>query len=223
MSQSKLPIDPTLEAPIQWVRKNSRAASLAAIALLGGVLGIYLFVRSAQIRAVRAEDAYNEAQQLIYTGNLPGGQAKMGETATRYAGTNAGTMAAMRLAVARMNERKIGDAITILKQAQPKANKKLFGSAIHGLLAAALSDSGAYSLAADEYILAATAATGEGEKAALNYRAAELLAQEANKQRAVTILETLASGPPSEVRGKARKLLGEITTAPAKVGGTSGQ
>ncbi len=216
---SKSAIDPALREPIQWVQENSRVLSLAGAVIVALLLGAYLFVRSAQIKVAKAEEAYNESQQLFYSGKATEGAVKMADAARRYVGTNAGTMAAMRLAVYSINERKMGEAIAVLRQAEPKANKKIFGTALHGLLAAALSDSGLYAMAGDEYLLSAKASRVESEQVEINYKAAEMFANGGSKDRAVQLLATLVDGPPSDTRGKARKLMGELQTAPAKVGG----
>jgi hypothetical protein len=218
-SRSKSNMDPGIQKWVDWAEQNSRALSLGITVLAAAVLGTFLFIRSGQIKAVRAEEAYNESQQLFYAGKAPEASLKMAETARRYAGTTAGTMAAMRLAVIRINDRKMGEAISVLKEAQPRVNDKIFGVAIHSLLAAAYSDSGLFAAAGDEYSKAAQATRVESERTELNYRAAEMLALGGAKDRAIQMLKVISAGPPSDVRGKARKLVGELTTVPAKVGG----
>jgi tetratricopeptide (TPR) repeat protein len=215
---SKSNLDPSVRQWLEWAQQNSRLLSLGGFVLAAAILDTFLFIRSGQIKSVRAEESYNESQQLFYSGKAPEGALKMAETARRYAGTNAGTMAAMRLAVIRINDRKMGEAISVLKEAQPKA-KKVFSGPIHGLLAAAYSDSGLFRQAAEEYALAAEGTRVESEKAELSYRSAEMFALSGNKDRAVQMLKVLSVGPPSELRGKARKLVGELTTVPAKIGG----
>jgi hypothetical protein len=52
-------------------------------------------------------------------------------------------------------------------------------------------------------------------------KAAEVYSMGGNKDRAIEVLKSISAGPPSDIRGKARKLLGELTSGPAKAGGAS--
>jgi hypothetical protein len=219
-THSKTDAELRLHNSIAWARRNSRVFVIGLAAVAATVIGIYLYVRSGQIRSQHAETAYNDSQQLLYQGKSADAKAKMAEVAKTYSGTSAGTMAALRLAVVELDEGRPGPAIAALDQVKSKANKKIFGPSIHGLLAAAYSDSGLYAPAAGAYLEAASSSQLEAEKADFNFRAAEMYALAGNKDRAIELLRTVAEGTePGETRGKALKLLGELTAAPAKVGG----
>jgi predicted negative regulator of RcsB-dependent stress response len=207
-----------LEKQLEWARQNSRIVALAGTAVLATVLGTFLFIRSNEIRSARAEASYGAAQQTLYTGNREEGVARLAETAVRYAGTNPGAVAALRVALVKLEERKLGEAINVLQEAQTKADKKIFGASLHGLLAAAWSDSGQYAVAAAEYEQAAQASQLENERAGYNLKAAEMYALSNGKERALVLLRELSAGSPSETRAKARKLLGELTVGSAKAG-----
>jgi hypothetical protein len=149
----------------------------------------------------------------------------MRQAATRYAGTNSGTVAALRLAVIHLQSRRMAEAISVLQATLPKADKKVFGTEIHRTIAAALSDSGQYVQSADEYLTAAGLASLESVARPLRLEAAHVLAQAGEKARAIAILEEIVASGDSDgeiVRGAARVLLGELTAVPAQVGGSPG-
>jgi predicted negative regulator of RcsB-dependent stress response len=201
------------------VKKNSRIVSLVSAIVVASGLGVFLYLRSAEIRSQRAEAAYGEAQQLLFTGNREGGAARLEETATRYAGTPSGAVAALRLAMVRLEDHKPGDALRVLQTAVGKADSRIFGAQFHSLMAAAWSDSGRFDEAAAAFIRASEAARLENEKTEYQFRAATMYAQAGNKERAVDLLRALSAGEPTELRARARRMVGELEAAPAKAGG----
>jgi predicted negative regulator of RcsB-dependent stress response len=219
MASIALPPDTPLAAQIEWIRKNSRIVTLAAAVVVAGVLGVFLYLRSAQIRSERAEAAYGEAQQLLYSGNREAGATRLEEVATRYAGTASGSVAALRLAQLRLEDNKPGDAIRVLQSNLSKSDSRIFGSQFHSLIGAAWSDSGQFDKAAAAFTQAAESARLDNEREEYTFRSALMYAQAGNKARALEILNRLASGDPSEIRARARRLAGEIGAEAAKAGG----
>ena len=215
---NKSTLDSPLEQQLAWVKSHSRQIGVGVGIAIGLVLAVFLYTRSNQLRNTRAELAYAEAQQLMYSGNRAQSLVRLNDVVNRYAGTNIGSVAAMRLALVHLEERKIADAIEVLRKGQAKANDKIFAASFHGLIAAALSDSGVYADAAEEYLKAAEAAALDSEKDSYRYRAAEAYTLANNRERALKIIEQVTEGPPSETRARARKLHGELLSTPSKAG-----
>jgi predicted negative regulator of RcsB-dependent stress response len=200
---------------VEWWKKNSRVATFVGVGVIAAIAGVFLYMRSAQIRSARAEDAFGQAQQLLYSGKVDEGEAALMSAARRYSGTTAGTVAAMRLAGRKLETRKYGEAISVIREFMAKAESDLYGASFHGLLAAAWADSGVYDNAAGEFDQAAALARFEATKLDYQYKAAEMYALAGNKERALQLLEQITGGPLSETSGKARKLIGELRATPA--------
>jgi predicted negative regulator of RcsB-dependent stress response len=206
----------------EWFRLHSRSVLLVVAVVVGTALGAYLYIRSNEIKRQRAEQALDDALQQLYGVSASAGEAALAGVVNRYSGTHSGTVAAMRLAISKLDQRKFGDAIRVVDEALPKADKKLFASSLHELRGSALSDSGAFAEAAASFEKAAAEEQFDSRKAELTYEAGEMYARAGDEARASALLQEIAEGPPSAIRGRALRLLGELMVSPAKVGGGTG-
>src|SRR5690349_23167998 len=109
------------EGIAEWLKDHNRELTWAVIALAVIVGGIWFYERSQSIKSQRAEAAYFQARQAVEAGNLPLGVSDLQKVATRYAGTSAGTQAALTLAQAYYDQNKFKEGVAALKKAESKA------------------------------------------------------------------------------------------------------
>ncbi|MBX9927494.1 MAG: tetratricopeptide repeat protein [Gemmatimonadaceae bacterium] len=193
---------------VDFFRQNSRNLSIAAIVLVAGGGAGYLWNRSAQIKADRADAAFAEAARAFDAGNAALAEKELGKVALRYAGTSGGAEASMLLAQVLFDQGKYADGLKALEGTKVP---KHFQSGVHALIAAAHQDQGKHEEAAKHYGMAAEAAELSGDRDYMKAEQARALVAAGKKAEAEKIWAALAANEESSVAAEARVRLGELT------------
>jgi predicted negative regulator of RcsB-dependent stress response len=209
----------SFEAVSDWLQLHSRQVSWAVIGLVVVVGGGWFYTRAQSLKAERAENAYEAAQQSIAAGNMPLAESDLRKMITRYEGTPAANQAELVLAQLLFEEGKYEDGIAELQKAVPKLeSSKDFGSAAHLLLAAGYEQTRKFVQAATEYESAAKAARFDADRQRYQEFEAEDYLLAGRKDDAKRIWTALAADSKGTVAGEARMRLGELEAAPEPKG-----
>lgn len=186
-----------------------RQLTIGAVVVAAVVGGVWLWQRSAQIKEEKGSAAYQAGEIAYVSGNRPLALTELEKVATRYAGTAAGTQAAMLSAQILFDDGKHAEGIAVLEKALTTANADL-KAGIHGLLGAGYEATGKQAEAAEAYGKAATTARLEGERAGYTMDEARAKAAAGDAAGATEIYRTLAAQEDSPFAGEARVRLGEM-------------
>lgn len=186
---------------------------VGVIIVLAGA-GAWYYLRSESIKSERADAAYQAALQSVSSGNIPLAQSDLGKAATRYAGTNGGTEAAMALAKIDYQQNKYQDGINVLRS--PASNKGDMQFEARLLMASGYEGLTQWSQAAKEYEDAASVARFDADKASAHAMAARALQAAGDKPAAIKIWTDLMADPKGAFGTEARIRLGELQATPVK-------
>ncbi|MDQ2890896.1 MAG: tetratricopeptide repeat protein [Gemmatimonadota bacterium] len=184
------------------------------VAIIVAGVGAWFYLRSESIKSERADAAYEAALQSVSSGNIPLAQSDLSKAATRYAGTNGGSEAAMALAKLDFQQSKYQDGISALRG--PASNggdlqfeaRMLMGSGYEGMTQ--------WAQAAKTYEDAASIARFDGDKASARAMAARALQAGGEKAGAIKIWNDLINNPHGSFATEAEIRLGELQGAPVK-------
>ncbi len=186
---------------------------IGVVIILAGV-GAWFYLRSESIKSERADAAYQAALQSVSSGNIPLAQSDLSKAATRYAGTNGGTEAAMALAKIDYQQNKYQDGIAALKT--PASNKGDLQFEARLLTASGFEGLNQWPQAATEYEAAASIARFDGDRQSANAMAARALQAGGDKAGASKIWKDLLADPKGAFGAEAKIRLGELEAAPIK-------
>ena len=201
-------------ALMDWLQVNTKilVGAVAVIAIAGA--GYWFYLKSQQIKMVNAERALNQAEQSLQSGNTALATSDLQRVVSRYAGTSAGTEAAMLLAQTDYGAGKFQDGIKALESVAPKAG--LSEAAVRGLIGDGYAQMGKNAEAAKSYERAAQVTEFPNEKTYYRAKAARSYASAGDIGHAKKLWSDLASSDkPSAVAAEARVRLAELEAKPA--------
>jgi len=178
-----------------------------ALAVAGG--GVWLARRSAQIKETRGGEALMLAENAYATGGPSAAQAELQKVYTRYAGTAAGTQAALLSAQWYYEAGQADSGLMSVEAALAKAPSFL-RSGLLAMQAAGKSMKGDHAGAAADFEAAAAATTLDAERDSYRMEAARAYATAGDTASAERILTEIAGREDSGFSGEARLRLGEI-------------
>ena len=199
----------------EWVMAHQRELTWAVVALAVIVAGVWYYERSQSIKAQRAETAYFQARQSAASGNLPLAVSDLQKVVTRYEGTQAGTQAALSLAQALYQQKKVKEGVDVLKKAESSASDD-FKPSIHSLQAAGYEELKDLTAAAEQYKLAAQATRFPAEKIEFRASAARTYMAAGKTAKAKAIWTELAKDDTGPAAAEAKVRLGELDAKPMK-------
>lgn len=196
------------ESGIELLQRYQRPIGIAAIVLALGAGGYWMAQRSAQIEEQRASAAVAAAEGAYNTGGPAAAQPELARVIVRYAGTNAGTTAAMLSAQWHYEIEQADSGLAVIAMVMPKAPRHLRPGLL-ALQAAGKSIKGDYSGAAADYQAAAAAARFPADKDGYRMEAARSLMTGGDAAAAAAIYAEISSREDSPFAGEARLRLGE--------------
>lgn len=199
---------------MEWFQVNSKLLGGVAVGLAVIAAGYWFYLRSEQIKTVNAERALNQAEQSLQSGNTALASSDLQRVIGRYAGTPAGTQAAMLLAQTEYNAGKYQDGIKALESVASKAG--LSEASVRSLIGDGYSQMGKSSDAAKAYEQAAQATEFPNEKTYYRAKAARSFTAAGDIGNARKLWTELASSDkPNAVSAEARVRLAELQAKPA--------
>jgi predicted negative regulator of RcsB-dependent stress response len=209
------PIEHRTESAFDWAQSHVREVVIGVIAIATLVGGGWLYLRSREMRAERAEKAYYEAQQALASGNTGLARTELQKVQTRYDGTTAAQQATIVLAQLLYDEKKYADGIKHLEAAADERSAEPFRSAIYGLIGAGHEEQDKFGDAAKAYERAAAAAEFENDRNQMKASAARAYMRANQNDAARRLWTELSQDQTSPFSGEARVRLGELDAKPA--------
>jgi len=198
------------ESVIEKLQNNQRPITIGLIVVALLVGGGWMMRRSAQIREARALTAYAAGETAYSGGNAQLAQSEFQKVVARYAGTTAGTQAALLSAQLYFEAGQLDSGMARLDAALSKAPKHLkAGVLAHQGAGHALA--GRPAEAATAYEQASAASRFAQEKDQYLMDAARQHVQAGNIAAARTIYTDLAGREDSAHGAEAKLRLGELT------------
>jgi predicted negative regulator of RcsB-dependent stress response len=199
---------------MDWFQVNSRVLTGVAAVVAVAAAGYWFYLRSQQIKTVNADRALSQAEQSLQSGNTALAASDLQRVTNRYAGTPAGTMAAMLLAQTDYGNGKYQDGIKVLESAASKAGPS--EPAVRGLMGDGYLQMAKGTEAAKAYQRAAQATTYPNERAYYLAKAARAYAGAGDLAQAKKLWTDLASSDKqTAVSAEARVRLAELSAKPA--------
>jgi len=199
-----------------WIQANTRAVTIGAALVAVGAVGLWFYMRSAEIKRLNAERGLNQAKQALAAGNAALAQTDLQRVAIRYKGTPAGAQAAMVLAQLHYGQGKTPEGLAVLEPYQTSSAAGPNLGSIWSLTGDGQLATGKAVEAATAYQKAADATTLPGERAMYLAKAGRALMASGKSAEARAIWERLATDPEAAVvRNEAQIRLGELTAQPA--------
>jgi predicted negative regulator of RcsB-dependent stress response len=206
-------VEDKTESLFEWVQLNARQLSYGAIAVVALGASVWLWQRSKEMKADRAETAYFQAQRSVLSGNIPLAESDLKKMITRYEGTPSANLASLLLAQVMYDQGKYDEGVKGLQKLVGHAGP--IESSVLAMIASGYEEQKKYPEAAAQYLKAAAATPFEVERDKYKADAARDLMAGGNKAEARKIWTEIASVPEGPVAGEARVRLGELTATPA--------
>lgn len=206
---------PTLEplddstSPAEFVQRYQKPLAIGALALAVAGGGLWLAGRSAQIKETRGTEALLVAEASYASGGPAAAQAELQKVYTRYAGTAAGTQAALLSAQWYYEAGQVDSGLTAVAAAIGKA-PSFQRSGLLAMQAAGKSLKGDHSGAAKDLEAAAAATNLTSDRDGYRMAAARAYATAGDTATAENIYSEIAGREDSAYAGEARLRLGEI-------------
>jgi predicted negative regulator of RcsB-dependent stress response len=201
-------------ALMDWFQVNSKVLGGVAAIVAVAAVGYWFYLRSQQIRTVNAERSLIQAEQSLQSGNTALATSDLQRVVSRYAGTPAGTQAAMLLAQTDYNGGKYQDGIKALESIVDKA--RLSEAAVRTLIGDGYSQMGKNADAAKAYERAAQATEFPNEKSYYLAKAARSYTTAGDVAHAKKLWTNLAANDKTgAVSAEAKVRLAELEATPA--------
>lgn len=191
--------------------RYQRPLTIGAVVLAAGVGVGVLMKMSNETKERRGYEALAGAEAVYGSGDAARAHEELSKVVTRYAGTAAGTAAALLSAQLHFESGKVDDGLAVLDRALSKAPSHQ-KAGLYALRAAGKATAGKPAEAASDYEAAAAAAQFVQEREEYQMLAARQHAAAGNTAAASKIYEAIAGRETSPHAGEARLRLGEVTT-----------
>ena len=205
------------DALLDWLRVRTRYLAIGAAVVAAAGVGFWFYMRSAQIKNGRAEQALLQARQAVIQGNAALAQNDLQNLLRRYGGTRAGVEAGLLLAELHYGKGEYQRGIDVLRPIADRSAAEASRAKIHALIGDGLVQLGKPDEAAQAYQKAAEQARFDGARAFYSARRARLLMAAGKAADARKAWEELATAPwATSVAPEARVRLGELTVEQAR-------
>lgn len=207
-------VEERTETVVEWVMDHARQVSIAvgAIVVLG--LGGYLYSRSRESNAMRADDALSRAEGTLSSGNAALAQSDLEKMVKRFEGTPAATQGTLLLASLLYERGQYQQGIDALAKVSSKGDP-FMRAAAENLIGAGYEQMGKPADAASRYAAAAALTPFDADRANYQANAARALASAGNTAGATKIWTKLAEDAAGPNAAEARIRLGELEAKPA--------
>lgn len=196
-----------------WFQRNGRLFAIAAGAAVVAVLGAWGWRASQRSTAVRAEQAFFQAQAPLATGDLKAAEGSLKQVAQRYDGTAGGAQAQMTLAQVYFDQGRWQDGLAVLAQASDAPDYMQDG--VRQLTAAGYQGVNRHVDAAKLYEQLAGATKAAARRDELLASAARAYQAANDRASAQRLWAQLAAREGAAIADEARVRLGELQAAPA--------
>jgi len=205
------------DALLDWFRLRSRYVAIGGAVVAAALAGYWFYVRTAQIRAGRAEQTLLTAKQAVFQQNAALAQNDLQNVLRRYGNTRAGVEAALLLAELHYGKGEYQKGLDVLRGALDKSAAEPSVPKIHALIGDGQAQLGKLDDAAQSYQRAADEARFDGARAFYAARKARLLMTAGKAEEAQKLWQELATAPWAEsVAPEARVRLGELQAQQAR-------
>ena len=194
---------------------RQREIMIGTIVVLATAGGLFLWRQSELKKADRADQAFREAANNFYAGDLPLAKADLQKMVGRYSGTTAGIQGSMMLAQIFYQDSNWTEGVKVLQTAQGSSAARPFASALEALMAAGYADLKRYDDAAKHYGAASDKAEFGADKDLYRADAARMLVLAGKKDEARKIWADIAAREDSPLWGESHVRLGELDVAVA--------
>jgi predicted negative regulator of RcsB-dependent stress response len=196
------------ESGVELLQRYQRPIGIAAIVLAVAAGGVWMAKRSGEIKEQRASQAVAAAEGAYNEGGPAAAQPELAKVIVRYAGTNAGTTAAMLSAQWHYEIEQADSGLAVIATVMSKAPRHLRPGLL-ALQATGKSIKGDHTGAATDFRAAASAARFPADKDGYQMEAARSLMSAGDAAGAATIYAEIAAREDSPFAGEARLRLGE--------------
>jgi hypothetical protein len=203
-----LPLDDST-SPGEFVQRYQKPLAIGALVIAVAAGGLWLAGRSAQIKERRGTEALLLAEAAYASGGPAAAQADLQKVYTRYAGTAAGTQAALLSAQWYFEAGQADSGLTAVKAAVGKA-PTFQRAGLLAMQAAGKSLKGDHAAAAQDLEAAAAAASLASDRDGYRMAAARAYVAAGDSAAAERIYAEIARAEDSAFAGEARLRLGEI-------------
>ncbi len=210
---------PKAEGFLDWFHINSKLVTAGAIVVLVAAGGAWYYQTAKTRKLENADKQLSLAKQSLMPGNpnMQLAESDLKKVADRYAGTTAGTEAAMLLATLKMDKGDNQGAITGLQDLTAKLGSSPNAASARSLLGDAYSQAGKAAEAAAAYEHAAEATEMPNERAFLLSKAGHSYMAAGKGPEARRVWELLAANQESPaLAAEARVRMGELLARPIK-------
>jgi predicted negative regulator of RcsB-dependent stress response len=198
------------EQAMSWLRGNHRSVSIAGGALVAAAVVWWGVASSHRQKETNAQRNLSAAKMSLMSGNMDLAAADMKAVATKYAGTAAGSQAALVVAQIDFEEQKFAEGIDVIQKALGSAPKD-FIPRMRVMLGDGYLESKKPAEAAKEFEAAAAATGFKGEQAGYRLKAAKAFELAGDTTKASAIWQALADDPKNpSAAAEARIRLGEL-------------
>jgi predicted negative regulator of RcsB-dependent stress response len=205
------------DAFLDWFRVRSRYLAIGGAVVAAALVGYWFYVRTAQIKAGRAEQTLLTAKQAVFQQNAALAQNDLQNVLRRYGNTRAGVEAGLLLAELHYGKGEYQKGIDVLRGILDKSAAEASVAKIHALIGDGQAQLGKLDDAAQSYQRAAEEARFDGARAFYAARKARLLMTAGKAADARKIWQELATAPWAEsVAPEARVRLGELEAQQAR-------
>jgi hypothetical protein len=199
------------ESLVDTAMRYQKPILIGAIVLAAASAGLFLWMRSAQIKEGRAGEALAVAENAFGAGNPQLAQPELERIVQRYRGTNGGTQAQLLLSQILFEEGKYDEGIAGLEAALGGARAALKPGLL-AMIARGHEGAARHAEAASEFEKAANAAEFDADKDLYRMGAARNHQAAGNTDGARAIYEAIAGREDSQFNGEAKVRLGEVAT-----------
>lgn len=189
--------------------RYQRPIVIGAVVLAAAGGGLWMAKRSGEIKEQRAQEAFVQAEAAYSSGGIAAAQGELRKVLTRYAGTSAGSQAALLSAQWYYEAGQADSGLAVISAAASKAPSAMRAGML-GLQATGKALKGDHSGAAKDFEAAASASELSSERDAYRMDAARSYLNGGDAAAAERIYTDIAAREDSDFAGEARLRLGEI-------------
>jgi hypothetical protein len=190
-------------------QRYQRPIVIGAVLLAAAGGGLWMAKRSGEIKEQRAQEAFAVAEAAYSSGGIPAAQAELQKVLTRYAGTSAGSQAALLSTQWYYEAGQADSGLAVVSAAVAKAPAAMRAGML-GLQATGKALKGDHSGAAKDFEAAAAASQLPTDRDAYRMDAARSYMTAGDAAAAERIYTEISLREDSDFAGEARLRLGEI-------------
>jgi predicted negative regulator of RcsB-dependent stress response len=203
------------EQAMSWLRGNHRTVSIAGGVLVAAAIVWWGVATSQRQKETNAQRSLGAAKMSLMSGNMDLAATDLKAVATKYAGTAAGSQAALVVAQINYEEQKFAEGIEVIQKAMGDAPRD-FIPRMRNMLGDGYLETKKPAEAAKEFEAAAAATPYKGEQAGYRLKAAKAFGLAGDAAKATALWQALAEDNKNpSIAAEARIRLGELQAKPA--------